>query len=706
MSFSGKSKKGIIRLLSALMCLFFLANCLSCSGKSKENAVIVPEEKPEYMFIITDDTPNCSMIISDEVFQYLNNQSEYSYILDMMNDYFNVVINDEIDPNIVYIKAVTEKIDAEVRLAEIYDPTNKVSILLQIAEIGKTVLPSYVHDKEEGEDAIVNISDIMNPVDTGNELYTNVLSSMKLIASKGSVYSVQAIKNELKEKTAQIYDTPSSIIQNGNIGQLKYKDYYIDIDDENGISIVCGSQESVINALNYFLTEYVQMGTSNNGDFTIDVPDSKVHVGHYLKCTIADLPVEKYTIVYCNDKTYYDSRDNAKYLHEYILKNCGEDLPLEEFDEKQTIRYKIVVGKTPLALSDKYYSENDDIFQFRILHQGSDIYIMGGSDWAIRYALDYLIETFFSREKDIPVSFSKEGSINGVRLHPKGDDTDVRIMSNNVWNCNYNADYWYNMGENSFSMERFKKMANVYSSYEPDIISFQELHPYYTRYMIEDINQLGNNYLLADKHTAGYAVKNFTPIIFNQDTVSLLDSGSHVFSFGQNSSTKSYTWGYFEMKKTGYRFLVFSTHLWWKSDQAKEGSSNVRAMQMAEICDVANGLIEKYDCPCFVTGDMNCKVTSKEYGVFEGYNYEDCHSIAVDAASNRSGRYVCNENNFSYKPNAGTYKKNAIDHILVKNFRKASVLTYDYALPNFYGKLSDHAPVYIDVKLHDSESVS
>ena len=696
MEYFGKGKKSIVKILAAIISLSVLVNCVSCSEEKTKNHSTSDPEKPEYMFIISDDTPNCSIILSDEVFNYLSENSHYSYILDMMSDYFNVVINDEIDPNIVYVKAVTDKIDAEVRLAEIYDPSNKISLIVQIAEAGKTVLPSFVDDTEDG--AIVDISEIMNPTDSKNVFYSAVKSSLKTVADKGSLFSVKAIKDELKEKTAKIYDTPGKIIREGNVGQLKYNDYFINIDSDNGISIVCGSQESVIEALNYFLTEYIQMGTSKEGDYIVNVPDQRIHVGHYLKGEIAEKPVSDYSIIYYCDKTYYDSRDNAKYLKQYFLKNFGVDLFLKDSDSARDIKYKIVIGKTRLALSDKFYSENNDIMSYKILHQGSDLYIMGGSDWAIKYAIDYLIDEFFSKEIPVPMGYSKEGNIYGEYLFPNYGDSKLRIMSNNVWNCNFNM--WYGTGETSFCIDRFKKMAKVYLAYNPDIISFQELHPRFASNMMYEINQQDRHYSMVDTSKIGTAVKNYTPIAYNDDTMTLLDSGSHVFTYGSNSDTKSYTWGYFEMKETGFRFIAFSTHLWWQSDKSTAGSSNWRAQQMSEICQKANELIRQYSCPCFVMGDFNCKITSKEYSVMGSYHFSDCHSIATEYASNESGRYVCNNTSFSYKPNAGTFKKNAIDHIFVENLKKASVLSYDYALPNFFGKLSDHAPVYIDVSLN------
>ena len=135
------------------------------------------------------------------------------------------------------------------------------------------------------------------------------------------------------------------------------------------------------------------------------------------------------------------------------------------------------------------------------------------------------------------------------------------------------------------------------------------------------------------------------------------------------------------------------------SDKVYKGSSDIRISQMKILNKQANELIEEYGCPCFIMGDFNCNTVSREFGVLEKLGFTDCHSIAEDYASNECGRYVCNASKFSYKQNAGTYKKNALDHILVKNLKKAKVLYYDYVTPNFYGKLSDHAPVYIDVKM-------
>lgn len=688
-------------MTALLLVISVLLPVTACSGSGggNDDEVITDNEK---IYILTDDTPNCSLIISDEVFKFLNSNDDYSYILDMMSDYFNVVINEEIEPNNIYIKAVSEKIEAEVRLAEIYDPSNKVSLLIQVAEAGNSVFNEY------------NIDDVKEPPpqedkQEESQLITDMKASFKLVADKASVCSVRAMKEQFREKTRQIYHSSESVFSGNDLISLQYNDYFIDVSNEDGISIICGSQESAISALDYFLTEYIEMGTSNEGSYTVGVPDSKMHVGHYLSDTVAERSVGEYGIVYYCNSQYYDSRENAKYLKNYILKNFGVDVKIRNTDcsnadNNKDIPYKIVIGNCLLPVCQSYYSGDIDVMDYKILHQGDNLYILGGSDWAIKYAIDILTEEFFSRQIPVPISYARTGNIYGEIIFPYYGDADLRIMSSNVW-YNKGQNTWYGTGENSSDQYRFRDLAKVYLAYTPDVLALQELMPtyYFSGLLQKEINKGGRHYEFVDGYMTYYVPRNHTPVLYNTDTVELLDSGSHVFAYGSNMDTKSYTWGYFKEKKTGYKFIVFSTHLWWKKESAKAGSTQWRIDQMTEICKEANQLIKEHKCSCFVMGDFNCKSSATEFQTMFNYHFEDCHEAATEYASNSSGRYICNITSFSYKPNAGTYKKNSIDHIVVKNLKKARILSYNYALPNFYGKLSDHAPVYIDIRTRPSE---
>ena len=700
------SMNKIYKTVSALTAMLMIFALSSCAGSKKSKVQDIQDD--EHIYLVTDDTPNCSMIISDEVFNEIKTNDDFSYILDMMNDYFNVVINSEIDPNIVYVKPVTTKIDSEVRLAEVYDAPSKVSVIIQLAEAGLEMIESEIDESTSDHSGVSGQEDETKEIPSDKkELLDNLVSSIKVVANKGAIYSVKSIKDDFKRKTAEIYGANTGIS-----GSLKYSDYVINTDAEKGISISCGSLESVIDALSYFLTEYVQMGTSNEGNYLIDVPDSAKHVGHYLDVKIAGIPLVDYSIIYYCDKTYYDSRENAKYLKQYFLKNCGIDVFTKDYNPFQEIKNKILIGKLELDLSNEYYSQkNIDIMDYRIVQQDGDLYIMGGSDWAIRYAINYLIDEFFSKEIPVPAGYFHEGNFYGEQLYFNYEGSELRIMSNNVWDCTYNSDKWYSFGENSFNIYRFPKMAKVYLAYKPDILCFQEMNmrTLYSNTMLNEINACGGNYLYVDKFSSGYDVgcneRNCTPIAYNSDTLTLIASGDQQYpKHGNNLRTKSYTWGYFEKKGTDFRFLVFSTHLWWKRDIVYKGSSDLRIEQMTLLNEKADELIAEYDCPCFIMGDFNCNTTSREFAAFLNLGFEDCHSKAEKYSNNESGRYACSNSTFSYKHSVGTYKKNSIDHILVKNLKKANVLSYDYAMPNFYGKLSDHAPVFIDIKIRRNDA--
>ena len=225
-----KQKRGVLILPAVILIVFSLIWLAACSEESDSDAdseIILDSEK---IYLITDDTPNCSLIISDETFNFLSNNDDYSYILDMMSDYFNVIINKEIEPNNVYIKAVSEKIDAEVRLAQIYDPSNKVSLLIKVAEAGGSVFNEYEIDSEDKPEDKPAIQD--------NPFYNELRKSMKTVADKGSICSVSAMKEAFIEKTRQIYHSSDTIISDNNVESLKYNDYYIDVNNETGITIV------------------------------------------------------------------------------------------------------------------------------------------------------------------------------------------------------------------------------------------------------------------------------------------------------------------------------------------------------------------------------------------------------------------------------------------------------------------------------------
>lgn len=687
---------GLFFVVFIVMCM-----CSSCAdGVSPKDTVTASDS----VLLLDETSPVYNLILSDELFDYMKENDVE--MLDLMNDYFNVIINEKIDENVVYIRNDLHEMNAEFNLVDVYDPSNKFSAIVQIAEYAK--LAAGIPDKDSGKNADegkTSAETEKSKTDRETAL-AEMASGAKKIADKAASYTKTAVENDLLQKTIEIYGTSTEIMAGDSVSPLKYKDYYVKFDD-SGISIVCGSLESASDALDYFVYEYIQTGHVEGDYFLIHAPKTELHEGEYLTGSIAGVPIKNYIIEYNQTKEYYDSEEIAEYLDKYFVKNFGIELLTDFSPAFSYEKKKIVIGRSNYRESSAFYNAvpAPDLFDYQIIQSGNHLYILGGSDWAIKYAADYLINEYFSKEKDIPKDFNKTGNMCGENLFPKYEGANIRIMSNNVWERTSNSYYWSDLGENCSYNARLPQMAKVYAMYQPDILSLQEMSLYFINGLVDSINQACEagqsqaHYRVADRHVQGFAERNYTPIVYNQSTLTLLDTGSHLFRYGQNRNTKSYTWACFEIKKTKQKFVIYSTHFWWKSDKIYPNSSTYRKRQMAEISEDWKKLQETYNCPCFVMGDMNCNSQSKEFKSLLSLGFVDCYSEASEFARNSSGRFICNSQRFSYKVNNGTYTKNALDHIVASNLKKNQILVYDYVTPNFFGKLSDHAPVYIDVKM-------
>lgn len=114
---------------------------------------------------------------------------------------------------------------------------------------------------------------------------------------------------------------------------------------------------------------------------------------------------------------------------------------------------------------------------------------------------------------------------------------------------------------------------------------------------------------------------NMVPLFYRKATTKCLEA--HYYWYrnqidGQTCSdndcgSKGITWGVFEDVATGKRYAVVNTHMCTRSN-------TVRALQAMEMVDLVNALVEKYDLPVFMGGDMNGTRRRNSFNVqtFEG----------------------------------------------------------------------------------------
>lgn len=606
-------KKGsvIFKLVIVVSALFCAMQMVSCRNAKKTFITNVTPGGGSDLVLVEDEKIAFDLVVSEDIEKSL--KKKYPEIYDSFSQYFNILSDECIDSNVIYIHADRSRFD-------------------MFSEYDEKL---YNMDKE---DLCLNI-----------------------------------------------------------IGELAYKDYYVGVNDEC-VMIVCGSEQTVFDTLQNLNENYIIESVSDSDvvNYSMNIPVSGFYYGDYLSgASIAQNPIENYNLVYSSTEFCSEGEDAAQYLYDYFYQNYDVALPMNMLDYSGEYQYEIVVGNTVKSVCQEYYDSEPDIFSYKIVEDEDKLYIMGGSEWALRYASDILIDEFFSQSIDIPDNYVNEGNIYGTRIFENYQGSDLRLMSQNVWGYECNSPVWKAMGKYSALINRIDEFAGVFMAYAPDALCLQEVRArYYADNLVKMMNEKGKNYAVVNCGDNS----NHTPIIYNKDTLTLNDSGFYRFGVGCALS-KSYSWAYFTQNETGEEFVLLSTHLWHASVKTNPNSERYRTTQMADINTLVEQCIESFDVPCFVMGDLNCTTTSNEFDYLTDAGFLTCYDLATEYADNSRGRFVCTENVYSGKAMKGSYKKNAIDHALIKNQQDTKVIAYDYVTPNFYGTLSDHAALYIDVNL-------
>lgn len=605
-------KNIIIRMTAAFIAIVLLFQLASCESYPRKILRDEDNCNTRTIILLKKGEPRCNLSVSGEVMEQLLNENKE--LLDKMARYFNLLSDDSVDSNIIYINS----------------------------RISKYMEGFTAYDKNTYIKA----------------------------------------KNNLKMDLLNL---------------LKYRDYYVSVEEES-ILVVCNSVSMTINVLETMYDKYFSQGVEQNGDYIITVPRYGIYNGTYLKGVgIAGTPIKDYSIVYPSLINSSEGCVAAKYLYDYLYENCGISIPLLLSDDTENVsnKYEIIVGDTSKKVCAEYYDKKPGLGDYKVIQEDNSLYILGGSDWAMQYAIDIFIRDYFSKELSIPEGYTISGNIYGKYLFEKYTGSNLRIISQNIWNNDANSAVWKAAGLNCSLSSRLKGFATVFMAYNPDIICLQESK---NRDKVNEMIAMMNNQGRSYKLITGVGRMNYTPVIYNTDTLTLIKAGYSKFGDSGASESKSFTWAYFKHKQTGKCFIAVSTHLWWMSLMMNPFSGEVRQSQFEKIIDCVDKLLEQYNCPCFVVGDMNCNINTDEYQFALKSGFTDCYDIAEEFADNVSGRFECSQSIYSNQPQVGSYK-NAIDHALVKNIGNSRVISYDYITPNFFGKLSDHAPLCLDICL-------
>lgn len=165
----------------------------------------------------------------------------------------------------------------------------------------------------------------------------------------------------------------------------------------------------------------------------------------------------------------------------------------------------------------------------------------------------------------------------------------------------YDHNIWGNISKENCIANRNSLIKELIEDCNPDVCCLQECNPHTSRvaeFAIPDI--LSPDFV---EVVPEYADKNYTPMLYNQNTTELIEGGYMPYEGLNDGNSKSITWAAFKDKATDKVYCVASTHFWYKAS-SKEDEEQRIANAEAAVC-ILKQLYEKYNAPVFLAGDLN-----------------------------------------------------------------------------------------------------
>lgn len=257
----------------------------------------------------------------------------------------------------------------------------------------------------------------------------------------------------------------------------------------------------------------------------------------------------------------------------------------------------------------------------------------------------------------------------------------MRIMTSNIW-----GDYFGNE-----VTVREDQMYSVYCKYAPDVIGIQEFTSgWYKSSLFE---KLHDDYAMIG--TEAYDNTNFVPL-FVKKKYKLAAKGFEYLTNTPDES-KAITWAVLSDSEKNVTFAVCNTHFWWVIGSEHD---KIRARNAEQLAALMKYLNEKYDCPVFAFGDMNCILTAEVFSVYEKKGIQHLHDLAElkSDISSYHGDPVRGEDGRFHGCKTSRDYRFSIDHIVALG---DGFSTSEYRVIEDKDALdaTDHSPVYADVEI-------
>jgi endonuclease/exonuclease/phosphatase family metal-dependent hydrolase len=403
--------------------------------------------------------------------------------------------------------------------------------------------------------------------------------------------------------------------------------------------------------------------------------------------TFGKHPLSEYSIIFSSDSGY---KDVALDLQSYINVATGNLLPVYSDTKEKEDGPEILVGKTNRAFSEELYSNSPELLSYELIVKGDKVQIYCGGAYSAKRCAEKL---FLGIKSDDTLHYT-DGSYFKENLltesSKKTSDSDLRIMSTNILASMWSDD------KTPPVVQRAEIYAAVLASYAPDVVGVQETDRKWIDIMPNVLKLLREQYDIEYSFILSEinGEQNLTSLLYRSDKYELIESDAKDYSFWTNEYRKYHirvlAWGLFKEKSNPeHTFILINTH-WPHSGEDKSWQE----LAPVEEAELVNNMRQKYpDIPIFCTGDFNRNPDTPQYIDF--VNRSNVRSTREEAIAKGVAGVV--SGGCGQLGQKRSSSNNYIDHIFgLGNF---TVMRYETVLENATNWLSDHSPIYADIKL-------
>ncbi|MBE6627365.1 MAG: hypothetical protein E7629_00400 [Ruminococcaceae bacterium] len=465
----------------------------------------------------------------------------------------------------------------------------------------------------------------------------------------------------------------------------------IDYDDfaivyKNGkIVIAAHTAERMEEASEYLLKNLLQIRTNESGKKELVYLGDYVFKGEkkYLFNLANENQLSDYAIVYQKDSQTL--KKAAEELRDILKNTYGVELPVAD-DSAAERECELLIGNVNRAIAKEYIENATEKSMFTYVTAVKDQKILIGaqSDMITDYMIDSFCNKYIKPDYtyllNIPAdTLEVNNAISFSDSTELAEGANMRVMSFNIL-----CELWNNQAV--IEGREIPVIAPIYT-YQPDILGLQEVSDAW--YDALD-PLLGETYAVVDRVTSLGDV-NFSPLLYNTETMTLLDHGVKVLPYASNNAEirglRVLSWGYFERKSDGARFVAINTH-WNVGSEASDNTERLtQAKDMVAFIETVKSI---YNCPIVTTGDYNNRTGQ------EPYDYYVSETGFKDAGLNAKvvNRLIKTTHTlFASSVTSGA----AIDHVFTSE--EFEILYYNTLCDKILAGASDHYPVYADLKL-------